>query len=94
VVAAGDSISRNSAWVDANVVDGAVNLSGAESRFVGDASGDADQVVVDGAVNLAADVAEGAGAMVATAQTGRIRNYLAAALGLTALAVVLIVFVL
>ncbi|MFI5402561.1 MAG: hypothetical protein ACHQ1G_06455 [Planctomycetota bacterium] len=94
VVAAGNALARDSNWVDAHVVDGAVNVSGAVSLFVGDASGDADQVIVDGAVNLTADVAEGAGAMVATAQSGRIRNYLAAAIGLTAVAVVLIVFVL
>jgi len=94
VVAAGNAMSDNSAWIDAHVVDGAVNVSGAVGLLLGDASGDADQVIVDGAVNLTADVAEGAGAMVATAQTGRIRNYLAAAIGLTAIAVVLIVFVL
>jgi NADH-quinone oxidoreductase subunit L len=94
VVAAGNKLSDESSWIDANVIDGAVNVSGAVSLLVGDASGDADQVVVDGAVNLAADVAEGAGAVVATAQTGRIRNYLAAAIGLTAVVVVLIVFVL
>jgi len=94
VIAAGNVLSDNSAWLDANVVDGAVNVSGAVSLFVGDASGDADQVIVDGAVNLTADVTEGAGAMVATAQTGRIRNYLAFAIGLTAVAIVLIVFVL
>jgi len=94
VVAAGNALSRDSAWIDAHVVDGAVNVSGAVSLFVGDASGDADQVIVDGAVNLAADAAQGAGAVVATAQSGKIRNYLAAAIGLTAVAVVLIVFVL
>jgi NADH-quinone oxidoreductase subunit L len=94
VVAAGNSLSEKSAWIDAKVVDGAVNVSGAVSLFVGDVSGDADQVIVDGAVNLAADAAEGAGAAVATAQSGRIRNYLAAAIGVTAVAVVLIVFVL
>jgi NADH-quinone oxidoreductase subunit L len=94
VVAAGNALSDRSAFVDANVVDGAVNVSGALSLLVSDASGDADQVIVDGAVNLTADTAEGAGAMVATAQTGRIRNYLAAAMGLTAVVVVLIVFVL
>jgi NADH-quinone oxidoreductase subunit L len=94
VVAAGNAMSDQSAWIDAKVVDGAVNVSGAVSLFVGDASGDADQVIVDGAVNLTADVAEGAGAMVATAQTGRIRNYITAALGLTAVAVVILVFVL
>jgi NADH-quinone oxidoreductase subunit L len=93
VVAAGNALSRNCASFDANVVDGAVNVSGAVSLFVSDASGDADQVIVDGAVNLAADTAEGAGAMVATAQTGRIRNYLAVAIGLTAAVVALIVFV-
>ena len=93
VVAAGNALARDSDWIDANVVDGAVNVSGAVSLLVGDASGDADQVIVDGAVNLTADMAEGAGAMVATAQTGRIRNYLAAAIGLTAVVVALIVFV-
>jgi len=94
VVAAGNALSKDSAWIDAKVVDGAVNVSGAVSLFLGDASGDADQLIVDGAVNLTADTAEGAGALVATAQTGRIRNYLAAAIGLTAVVVVLIVFVL
>jgi NADH-quinone oxidoreductase subunit L len=93
VVAAGNSLSERCSWIDANVVDGAVNVSGAASLFVGDASGDVDQVIVDGAVNLAGDMAEGAGAAVATAQSGRIRNYLAAAIGLTAIAVALIVFV-
>jgi NADH-quinone oxidoreductase subunit L len=93
VVATGNALARDSAWLDANVVDGAVNVSGVASLFVADASGDADQVIVDGAVNLTADVAEGAGAAVATAQTGRIRNYLAAAIGITAVAIVLIVFV-
>jgi len=92
-VAAGNSISDNCARFDADVVDGAVNVSGAVSLFLGDASGDADQVIVDGAVNLTADAAEGAGAVVATAQSGRIRNYLAMAIGVTAAVVALLVFV-
>ena len=43
-----------------------------------------------GAVNLTADAAQGAGGALSTAQTGRVRNYVAAALGLTAVAVALI----
>ena len=79
-------------WTDFKVVDGAVNGAGTSGVFLSDVSGDADQVVVDGAVNLAADVAEGAGAVVSTAQTGRVRNYLTAAIGVTAAAVLVLVF--
>ena len=61
--------------------------------FVSDVSGDHDQIIIDGAVNLAADMTEGVGAVAASAQTGRIRNYLAAAVGVTAVVIVLLVFI-
>jgi NADH-quinone oxidoreductase subunit L len=92
-VANANRVSDACDWIDRNVVDGIVNTSGKGGVVLADVSGDADQIVVDGAVNLTADVAQGAGAVVATAQTGRIRNYLAAAIGVTALAVVILVFV-
>jgi NADH-quinone oxidoreductase subunit L len=90
VVAGANALSNASFSVDANFVDGAVNVSGRAGLLLGDLSGDADQVVVDGAVNLTAHVSEDAGDLVSTAQTGRIRNYLAAALGLMAVAIALI----
>jgi len=93
-IAMWNRISAFCAGADAKVVDGTVNAVGRGSLLVGDLSGDADQVIVDGAVNLAADVAQGAGAVVSTAQNGRIRNYLGAAIGITAAAVVLLLLVL
>jgi len=93
-VAAANRASNSSAWVDENVIDGVVNVSGAAGLLLGDVSGDVDQIVVDGAVNLTADLTEGAGAVVSTAQTGRVRNYLAAASGATVVAVaVLLIWV-
>jgi len=79
-------------WADAKVVDGLVNFSGRAGLFLGDVSGDADQIVVDGAVTMTAEVTQGVGAVVSAAQTGRVRNYLAGALGATAVAVVGVVF--
>jgi len=93
VVAGTHSVSRNAMWFDNNVVDGAVNGTGAAGVFVSDVSGDHDQIIIDGAVNLAADMTEGVGAVAASAQTGRIRNYLAAAVGVTAVVIVLLVFI-
>ncbi|MHC4133625.1 MAG: NADH-quinone oxidoreductase subunit L [Planctomycetota bacterium] len=93
VVAGTHAVSRNSMWFDNNVVDGAVNGTGAAGVFVSDVSGDHDQIIIDGAVNLTADLTEGAGAVAASAQTGRIRNYLAAAVGVTAVVIVLLVFI-
>jgi NADH-quinone oxidoreductase subunit L len=87
VVPAFNSVADSSRWVDENVVDGLVNATGKGGLLIGDISGDADQVVVDGAVHLTADLAQGAGAVVATAQSGRVRNYLAGAVGVTAVVV-------
>jgi NADH-quinone oxidoreductase subunit L len=93
MVAFGNRTAENCNWVDSRVVDGAVNVSGTVSLLIGDISGDADAAVVDGAVNLTASTAQGAGAAASAAQSGKLRNYITAALGVTALAIVLLVFV-
>ncbi len=80
------------AWADANIVDGLVNVSGRGGLLLGDVSGDTDKVVVDGLVHLTADSAQGAGAVVASAQTGKIRNYVAMAVGATALVLLVLLW--
>ncbi len=92
-VASANRLADGCTWVDDNIVDGLVNTSGKGGLVLGVVSADADQLVVDGAVNLTAAATQGAGAVASTAQSGRVRNYLAAALGVTAVAVVLLVFV-
>ena len=94
VVPGFDRTAEASRWADENVVDGLVNATGRGGLWIGDVSGDADQIVVDGSVTLVADVAQGAGAVVSTAQTGRIRNYLAGAIGATAVVIVGVIFAL
>jgi NADH-quinone oxidoreductase subunit L len=94
VVGMFNRVSSVCAATDGSVVDGTVNAVGKGGLFVGDVSGDADQVVVDGAVNLTADVTQGAGALASAAQTGRVRNYLGAAIGITAVAVFVLLLVL
>jgi len=94
VVPGFDRTAESARWTDENIVDGLVNVTGRGGLLVGDISGDFDQVVVDGAVTLSADVAQGAGAVVSTAQTGRIRNYLAGAIGATAVVIVGVIFAL
>ncbi|MHC4339881.1 MAG: NADH-quinone oxidoreductase subunit L [Planctomycetota bacterium] len=90
VVEGANQVSEVCRVVDDNGVDGLVNAVGEGGLLVGDVSGDADELVVDGAVNLTADVAQGAGAVVSTAQTGKLRNYLATALGITAVVILFI----
>jgi len=87
VVPAFDTAADSCRWADEKIVDGIVNGTGKGGLLIGDFSGDADQVVVDGAVHVTADLAQGAGAAVAAAQSGRIRNYLAGAVGVTAVVV-------
>jgi len=87
VIPAFNKVADSSRWVDENVVDGLVNTTGRGGVLLGDVSGDVDQVVVDGAVHVAADIAQGAGAAVSAAQSGRIRNYLAGAVGVTAVVI-------
>jgi NADH-quinone oxidoreductase subunit L len=90
VVEGANQVSEVCRTVDDDGVDGFVNAVGEGGLLAGDVSGDVDEVVVDGAVNLTADVAQGAGAVVSTAQTGKLRNYLATALGITAVVILLI----
>ncbi|MHC4960084.1 MAG: NADH-quinone oxidoreductase subunit 5 family protein, partial [Planctomycetota bacterium] len=90
VVATANQVAETCAAVDAKGVDGLVNGAGRGGLFLGDVSGDVDNVVVDGAVNLAADAAQGAGAAGSATQTGRVRNYLTMALGTTVVIVLVI----
>jgi len=92
VVPAFHSTAAACDWTDANVVDGLVNITGKGGLLLGDFSGDVDQIVVDGAVTTTAAVAQGAGAVVSAAQTGRVRNYITGALGTTAVVLVGVVF--
>jgi NADH-quinone oxidoreductase subunit L len=92
VVGTFDRIAFASARVDGGVVDGAVNGVGKVASTVGDVSGDADQIVVDGAVNLTAATTSAVGAAASAAQTGRVRNYLAAAIGVTVAALLMVLF--
>ena len=91
-VAGANRMSNACAGFDGAAVDGVANAIGKGGLFLGDVSGDVDNVVVDGAANLVSDVAQGAGAVGAAAHTGRVRNYLAMALGATAIAIVVLLF--
>ncbi len=91
-VAGANRMSNACAGFDGAAVDGVANAIGKGGLFLGDVSGDVDNVVVDGAANLVSDVAQGAGALGAAAHTGRVRNYLAMALGATAIAVLVLLF--
>jgi len=77
--------------VDSRVVDGLVNNVGSGGLLAGDLCGDADQLVVDGAVNGVADVTHAAGAVASAAQTGRLRNYLTAAVFATAIGLLILI---
>ncbi|MFQ5696355.1 MAG: NADH-quinone oxidoreductase subunit L, partial [Terriglobia bacterium] len=66
-VAGANRLARACGDIDAGGVDGVVNAAGRSGLFLGDVSGDVDNVVVDGAVNLTADAAQGAGAVGAAA---------------------------
>ena len=89
-VGLGDTLSRWSRVADDRGVDGTVNGVGAASVTVAEISGDADQVIVDGAVNLIADATDAVGGVASSAQTGRIRNYLGAAIGITTVVLLVI----
>jgi NADH-quinone oxidoreductase subunit L len=68
-------LSKFSAWFDAVVVDGAVNLVATVVRHLSLLIGWNDQHVVDGVVNGVADLTQDLGAAVRAPQTGRIRFY-------------------
>jgi hypothetical protein len=68
-------LSRLSAWFDAYVVDGIVNLVGWLTKQLSFAIGLHDKYVIDGAVDGMATLAHEAGAAVRAPQSGRIRMY-------------------
>jgi NADH-quinone oxidoreductase subunit L len=65
-------------WIDANIVDGIVNLTGTISRGVAWIGGAIDTYFVDGAVNGVADLVLAGGRRMRRVQTGRINNYVLA----------------
>jgi NADH-quinone oxidoreductase subunit L len=72
-------LSRASAVFDNVVIDGAVNGVAAVGRFVANIDGAIDKYLVDGAVNFLADSIVQVGGRFRRLQTGRIQNYLYAA---------------
>lgn len=85
-------LARGANWVNANVIDGVVNLIGRSAVGTGGwVYKNVDQKVVDGAVNGAGMVAGEAGGALRLTQTGRIQQY--AALFFAAVAILAAVFV-
>jgi NADH-quinone oxidoreductase subunit L len=72
-------LARALAVFDNVVIDGAVNGVAALGRFFADIDGAIDKYLVDGAVNFFADAIIRAGGRLRLLQTGRIQNYLYAA---------------
>ena len=72
-------LARALAVFDNVVIDGAVNGVAAVGRFFADIDGAIDKYLVDGAVNFFADAIIRAGGRLRLLQTGRIQNYLYAA---------------
>jgi NADH-quinone oxidoreductase subunit L len=83
------ALARAFGWTDANVVDGIVNDVGDKGRKTARVSGRADAVVVDGAVTLVGEATLAGGDTVTWLQSGRVRLYLALAVGATAFVLVL-----
>ncbi|MHB8873981.1 MAG: proton-conducting transporter transmembrane domain-containing protein [Myxococcaceae bacterium] len=91
VLAGSWAVARACSFFDRVVVDGAVNATAAVGRFFCDIDGAIDKYLVDGAVNFIADSTLTFGRALRRVQTGRIENYLYAAVA-GALAVVAITF--
>jgi NADH-quinone oxidoreductase subunit L len=68
------------AWIDANIIDGIVNLAASITVFLSWLSGLFDTWVVDGLVNLTSNVTLDFGGRVRRLQTGSINGYLYAIL--------------
>jgi NADH-quinone oxidoreductase subunit L len=75
-VTGGLALFRATAWFDAHVIDGIVNLSATITRLVSRLSGAIDLWIVDGAVNGVALVTQAVGRRVRNIQTGAITWYL------------------
>jgi NADH-quinone oxidoreductase subunit L len=63
-------------WIDAKIIDGAVDGSARETVFTSRVSGRFDLGIVDGLVNLIADVIFGGGLSLRRVQTGWLRGYI------------------
>ena len=67
--------SRGLSWIDANIVDGAVNGTARGTLGAAHVSSDADRIGVDGMVNTTGHLVLGASALYRRLQTGVIQNY-------------------
>jgi hypothetical protein len=86
-------ISQLAFWFDSTVVDRfAVDGTGAVQLLLAKLSGRADDSLVDGAVQGAAQVCQGGGALLARAQSGRVRNYMFGAVATAAIGVLIVLY--
>jgi NADH-quinone oxidoreductase subunit L len=69
-------LSRVLNWLDARVVDGAVNLAGAVTKVFAAIDGAIDRYIVDGSVNLVAWLVVATGRKAKMIQTGRLQDYI------------------
>ena len=69
-------LSRISAWIDNNIVDGIVNGSATLTRYISIGSGKFDNIFVDGLVNLSAGIVGFFGLIFRKFQTGKIQTYI------------------
>ena len=69
------ALSSGQSWIDRNIVDGLVNLTGRIGKALGFLSAWFDRTFVDGAVNGAGALTQAFGSVVRLFQTGRIQQY-------------------
>jgi NADH-quinone oxidoreductase subunit L len=81
VVRLGFFLSRTFAWIDANIVDAAVNLTGRVGLLLSKVQGLFDVKVVDGMVNLWWHLSHSLSVRLRRIQTGNAQDYLAFAVG-------------
>ncbi len=81
-------LARVCGILDAEGIDGVVNLVGRDTRALARLSGETDTRVVDGAVNGVGAAAQVGGRSVSRLQNGRVRFYLSLAVGVVALLIV------
>ena len=74
-------LTRAQKWIDENVIDGAVRLTGRSNKLGGAFAAWFDRVFIDGAVNAVALLSQVFGAAFRLVQTGRIQQYAAFAVG-------------
>lgn len=87
------ALSRGAGVFDRYVIDGAVNSAAYLTRRCASLANIFDQYVVDGIVGAVAEAAQNLGSAVRLSQTGRIRGYVMALVGIVSLAVMGMVIV-